>query len=200
MAKALARIMIGKVVDRRRKSDIEREAAQKVVDARNVEKLLGSVHKYDTAGKAAIARMCLSILTKWEGESPSSSSILRLTSEAKNLLANCEVELEARRRVEREAMERIALMVELEGWVREAQDRLDAELGAIMAVGREQRSYLKKGLELDLRDRMTEIEGLFSRLSAVRDLPSASNIVSQLTSLNESFRCAIDALAVTETH
>ena len=30
MAKALARIMIGKVVDRRRKSDIEREAAQKV--------------------------------------------------------------------------------------------------------------------------------------------------------------------------
>ena len=49
-----------------------------------------------------------------------------------------------RRRVEREAMERIALMVELEGWVREAQDRLDAELGAIMAVGREQRSYLKK--------------------------------------------------------
>ena len=49
-----------------------------------------------------------------------------------------------RRRVEREAMERIALMVELEGWVREAQDRLDAELGAVMAVGREQRSYLKK--------------------------------------------------------
>ena len=40
--------------------------------------------------------MCLSILTKWEGESPSSSSISRLTSEAKNLLANCEVELEAR--------------------------------------------------------------------------------------------------------
>ena len=30
MAKALARIMITKVVDRRRKSDIEREAAQKV--------------------------------------------------------------------------------------------------------------------------------------------------------------------------
>ena len=56
-----------------------------------------------------------------------------------------------------------------------------------------------QGLELDLRDRMTEIEGLFSRLSAVHDLPSASNIVSQLTSLNESFRCAIDALAVTET-
>ena len=52
-----------------------------------------------------------------------------------------------RRRVEREAMERIALMVELEGWVREAQDRLDAELGAIMAVGREQRSYLKKESE-----------------------------------------------------
>ena len=51
---------------------------------------------------------------------------------------------QCRRRVEREAMERIALMVELEGWVREAQDRLDAELGAIMAVGREQRSYLKK--------------------------------------------------------
>ena len=40
--------------------------------------------------------MCLSILTKWEGESPGSSSISRLTSEAKNLLANCEVELEAR--------------------------------------------------------------------------------------------------------
>ena len=32
MAKALARIMIGKVVDRRRKSDIEREAAQKVLE------------------------------------------------------------------------------------------------------------------------------------------------------------------------
>ena len=124
--------------------------------------------------------MCLSILTKWDGESPGSSSISRLTSEAKNLLANCEVELEARdattfcagdfgeffcrhfhstlttaknfmhgfrRRVEREAMERIALMVELEGWVREAQDRLDAELGAIMAVGKEQRSYLKKESE-----------------------------------------------------
>ena len=41
-------------------------------------------------------------------------------------------------------MERIALMVELERWVREAQDRLDAELGAVMSVGREQRSYLKK--------------------------------------------------------
>ena len=41
-------------------------------------------------------------------------------------------------------MERIALMVELEGWVREAQDRLDAELGAVMSVGREQRSFLKK--------------------------------------------------------
>ena len=40
--------------------------------------------------------MCLSILTKWEGESPGSSSISRLTSEAKNLLENCEVELEAR--------------------------------------------------------------------------------------------------------
>ena len=35
-------------------------------------------------------------------------------------------------------------MLELEGWVREAQDRLDAELGAVMSVGREQRSYLKK--------------------------------------------------------
>ena len=31
-----------------------------VVDARNVEKLLGSVHKYDTAGKAAIARVRVS--------------------------------------------------------------------------------------------------------------------------------------------
>ena len=41
-------------------------------------------------------------------------------------------------------MERMALMLELEGWVREAQDRLDAELGAVMSVGREQRSYLKK--------------------------------------------------------
>ena len=51
---------------------------------------------------------------------------------------------DARRRVEREAMERMALMLELEGWVREAQDRLDAELGALMSVGREQRSYLKK--------------------------------------------------------
>ena len=40
--------------------------------------------------------MCLSILTKWEGESPGSSTISRLTSKAKNLLANCEVELEAR--------------------------------------------------------------------------------------------------------
>ena len=50
----------------------------------------------------------------------------------------------SRRRVEREAMERMALMVELEGWVREAQDRLDAELGAVTTVGREQRSYLKK--------------------------------------------------------
>ena len=49
-----------------------------------------------------------------------------------------------RRRLEREAIERMALMVELEGWVREAQDRLDAELGAITSVGREQRSYLKK--------------------------------------------------------
>ena len=134
--------------------------------------------------------MCLGILSKWEGE-PGSSSISRLTSEAKNLLANCEIELEARdeglccfyisynshgykaipemyaqftlaitvrlsnassnsiecdsrRRVEREAMERMALMVELEGWVREAQDRLDAELGAVTTVGREQRSYLKK--------------------------------------------------------
>ena len=38
----------------------------------------------------------------------------------------------------------MALMVELEGWVREAQDRLDAELGAVTTVGREQRSYLKK--------------------------------------------------------
>ena len=28
-----------------------------VVDARSVEKLLGSVHKYDTAGKAAIAKV-----------------------------------------------------------------------------------------------------------------------------------------------
>ena len=39
--------------------------------------------------------MCLGILSKWEGE-PGSSSISRLTSEAKNLLANCESELEAR--------------------------------------------------------------------------------------------------------
>ena len=84
-----------------------------------MEKLLGSVHQYDTAGKAAIARvrisyeskhqlgkklnsiyinsqMCLSILSKWEAESPDSSSISRLTSEAKTLLSNCEVELEAR--------------------------------------------------------------------------------------------------------
>ena len=41
-------------------------------------------------------------------------------------------------------MERLLLMVELESWVREAQDRLDAELGAVMSVGREQRSCLKK--------------------------------------------------------
>ena len=54
------------------------------------------------------------------------------------------IECEPRRRAEREAMERMALMLELEGWVREAQDRLDAELGAVMSVGREQRSYLKK--------------------------------------------------------
>ena len=40
--------------------------------------------------------MCLGILSKWEGEPPGSSSISRLTSEAKNLLANCELELEAR--------------------------------------------------------------------------------------------------------
>ena len=40
--------------------------------------------------------MCLSILSKWEAESPDSSSISRLTSEAKTLLSNCEVELEAR--------------------------------------------------------------------------------------------------------
>ena len=85
------------------------------VDARNVEKLLGSLHRYDTAGKAAIARVrrmrippklpntsavnfftqiCLGILSKWEGEP--SSSISRLSTEAKNLLANCELELEAR--------------------------------------------------------------------------------------------------------
>ena len=45
---------------------------------------------------------------------------------------------------------------------------------------------------------MDEIDTLFSRLSAIRDLPAASSdIVSQLASLNESFRCAIDALAAT---
>ena len=54
-----------------------------------------------------------------------------------------------------------------------------------------------QGLELDLRDRMEEIDALFSRLSAIRDLPASSNIGSQLASLNESFRCAIDALAAT---
>ena len=42
------------------------------------------------------SQMCLGILSKWEGEPPGSSSISRLTSEAKNLLANCELELEAR--------------------------------------------------------------------------------------------------------
>ena len=39
-------------------------------------------------------QICLGILSKWEGEP--SSSISRLNTEAKNLLANCELELEAR--------------------------------------------------------------------------------------------------------
>ena len=56
-----------------------------------------------------------------------------------------------------------------------------------------------QGLELDLRDRMDEIDTLLSRLSAVQDLSAySSNISLQLASLNESFRCAIDVLAALE--
>ena len=59
--------------------------------------------------------------------------------------------------------------------------------------------YFKlQGLELDLRDRKDEVDALVPRLSAVAGLPSASNIASQLASLNESISSAIDALAAPE--